>query len=227
MKGLLTMNKVYKILPLYAVIPIAASVILNVIVYFGNRIVTTEMFHYDFSIIIDEKLPFVAPMMIIYVLAYVAWVVGFIVIGRESREVCYEVMSAEQIAKLLCLVCFIAIPTTMVRPAITGNGFCNWLTEVIYLADSPDNLFPSIHCLESWICFRGAMRCKKVGITYKIVMLIAAVLVFASTLLVKQHVFVDVIGGIAVVEAGLFLARKLHVANVYFAIEDKIKKNER
>lgn len=221
------MNKVYKILPLYAVIPIAASVILNVIVYFGSRIVTTGMFHYDFSIIIDEKLPFVAPMMIIYVLAYVAWIVGFIVIGRESREVCYEVMSAEQIAKLLCLVCFFAFPTTMVRPEITGNGFCNWLTEVIYLADSPDNLFPSIHCLESWICFRGAMRCKKVGITYKIVMFIAAVLVFASTLLVKQHVFVDVIGGIAVVEVGLFLARKLQISNIYFAIEDKIKKNER
>ena len=39
-------------------------------------------------------------------------------------------------------------------------------------------------------------------------MLIFAILVFASTLLVKRHLVLDVVTGIAVVEIGLFLARR-------------------
>lgn len=189
------------------------SLVLNCLVYWGNRLFTSGMHHYDLSIALDAKIPFFAPMIIIYVLSYVTWVIGFIVIGRESKVVCYEVMAAEQIAKLLCLACFFIMPTTMVRADISGNGFCEWLTKLIYMSDSPDNLFPSIHCLESWICFKGAMRCQKVGKSYKIFMFVFAILVFASTVLVKQHVFVDILGGVTVVEIGLFLAKRIKKYN--------------
>lgn len=215
------MSKIERILPKYAWIPILASLVLNCLVYWGNRLITADMQHFDFSIALDKKIPFFAPMIIIYILSYVTWGIGFIVIGRESKEVCYEVMSGEQIAKFLCLICYIVIPTTMVRAEINGSGFCEWLTKLIYSADSPDNLFPSIHCLESWICFRGAMRCKKVGNGYKGFMFIFAILVFASTVLVKQHVFVDILGGIAVVEIGLFLARKWNFSKIYDSVERK------
>lgn len=217
------MNKIYKILPKYAIIPIVASLVLNMLVYFGSRLFTTQLHHYDFSIVLDDYIPFISGWMVIYVLAYVAWVVGFIVIGRESRKVCYEVFAGEQVAKLLCLICFIIIPSTIVRPEITGTGFCEWLSRLIYSTDSPDNLFPSIHCLESWICFRGATRCKKTGKSYKAIMFVAAILVFASTLLVKQHVFVDVLGGIAAVEIGLFVSKKFNLSRIYYGLENKIK----
>lgn len=217
------MNKIYKILPKYAIIPIVASLVLNMLVYFGNRLFTSELYHYDFSIKLDEYIPFISEWMIIYVLAYVAWVVGFIVIGRENREVCYEVLAGEQVAKLLCLACFVIIPSTIIRPEITGTGFCEELSRYVYSMDSPDNLFPSIHCLESWICFRGAMRCKKTGKLYKAIMFVAAILVFASTVFVKQHVFVDILGGIAVVEMGLFVSKKFKISRIYYGLENKIK----
>ena len=152
------------------------------------------------------------------------WIVGFIVIGRESREVCYEVLTAEQIAKLCCLVAFIAIPTTIIRPEVTGTGFFQWLSRLIYSMDSPDNLLPSVHCLENWICFRGAMKCKKVGKGYKIFTFVAAILVFASTLMVKQHVVLDVVAAIVVVELGLFLSRRFNLSKIYFIIEDRLFK---
>ena len=146
------------------------------------------------------------------------------VIGRESREVCYEVLTAEQIAKLCCLVAFIAIPTTIIRPEVTGTGFFQWLSRLIYSMDSPDNLLPSVHCLENWICFRGAMKCKKVGKGYKIFTFVAAILVFASTLMVKQHVVLDVVAAIVVVELGLFLSRRFNLSKIYFIIEDRLFK---
>ena len=184
------MGKIYKILPRYAFVPIIGCVLINAITYFGTRIITTGRYHYDFSILLDDRIPFVPFMITFYILAFVSWFVGFVVIGRESRQVCYEVCVAEQIAKILCMIAFIVIPSTIVRPEITGDGIFEWLTNLIYKIDSPDNLLPSIHCLENWICFRGAMRCKKVGTGYRISMFVSAILVFASTLMVKQHVFI-------------------------------------
>lgn len=215
------MGKIYKILPRYAFVPIIGCVLINAITYFGTRIITTGRYHYDFSILLDDRIPFVPFMITFYILAFVSWFVGFVVIGRESRQVCYEVCVAEQIAKILCMIAFIVIPSTIVRPEITGDGIFEWLTNLIYKIDSPDNLLPSIHCLENWICFRGAMRCKKVGTGYRISMFVSAILVFASTLMVKQHVFMDVVAAILVVEIGLFVAGKFHLERIYFSIEKK------
>ncbi len=97
----------------------------------------------------------------------------------------------------------------MIRPEIVDGNVFDWMTSVIYQIDQPNNLFPSIHCLESWIIARAAFKQKKTSKAYAYVMLILTILVFASTVLVKQHVFVDIIGGIAVVEIGLFLSRKI------------------
>lgn len=215
------MEKIYKILPRYAFVPLIGCILINAITYFGTRIITTDMYHYDFSIGLDDMIPFTPFMITFYILAYVSWFVGFVVIGRESRKVCYEVCVAEQIAKLMCLIAFIAIPSTIIRPEVVGNGLFEWLTKLIYQLDSADNLLPSIHCLENWVCFRGAMRCKKVGTGYRIIMFISAILVFASTLMVKQHVFLDVVAAIAVVEIGLFIAKKFDLGRIYFIIEKK------
>ena len=218
------MQRIYKILPRYAFVPIIGCLLINMITYFGTRIFTTNMYHHDFSIGIDDMIPFVPFMITFYILAYVTWVVGFIVIGRENRQVCYEVCAAEQIAKILCMIAFIVIPSTIVRPEITGNGVFEWLTNLIYKMDSPDNLLPSIHCLENWICFRGAMRCKKVGNGYRIIMFISAILVFASTMMVKQHVFLDMVAAIVVAEIGLFVAKRLDLGKIYLIIEKKLDK---
>lgn len=220
-KEVFNVERIYKILPKYAFLPIITSLLLNSVTYFGSRIFTTNLKHHDFSIFLDKQIPFVPFMITVYILAYVVWIIGFVVIGRESKEVCYQVFTGEQIAKICCLLAFIIVPSTIIRPEITGNGIFEQLTKLIYSMDSPDNLLPSIHCLENWICFRGAMKCKKVGKVYKTFMFVAAILVFASTLMVKQHVVLDVIAGIAVVELGIFLSKKFNLGRIYYIIENR------
>ena len=56
----------------------------------------------------------------------------------------------------------------------------------------------------------------------KIFMFVSAILVFASTVLIKQHVVIDIIGGVLVVEIGLFLAKKLNTKRIFYAIENKL-----
>ena len=186
--------------------------------FYGTRPFNQGMYHYDLSLWIDGASPFVPQAIVFYVLAFVSWVVGYVVTCRESREVCNQVMAGEVMAKLTCLVIFLLLPTSMERPEVTGSGFCHWLTRFIYAADTPDNLFPSVHCLENWMLFRASFRCRKVGNAYRVGMFVMALLVFASTLLVKQHLFVDVLAGVAVAELCLRLSDRLRAGRVFAAI---------
>jgi len=126
-------------------------------------------------------------------------------IARESREEIYKVASANILAKIFCGIIFVALPTAMVRAEITGGGIFNLLTSFIYAADTPAvNLFPSIHCLESWAVFRCSLKLK-LPIGYKIAMGIFSLGVFASVLLVKQHIILDIPAGILVFELGYLI----------------------
>lgn len=214
-------QKLFELVPKYAVIPLISMVILNFLVYNGSNLLVGHMHHYNFSIKLDSMVPFVPAFISIYLLAFITWIVGYIVITRENKEICFHYTSAEMIAKLICFIIFLIIPTTMARPEITGSGIWHSISKLVYWIDEPVTLFPSIHCLESWMCFRGSLPLKKVGVTYKVIMFISAILVFLSTIFVKQHVIVDIIGGVLVVEIGLFIAKKFKTGE---KLEKLIKK---
>ena len=203
-KSLLT-----KILPAYAYLPLGAMLLFNWLVYFGTRFFTTGMRHYSMYTSLDEIIPFVPAFISVYILAYFQWVFGYGIIARENKQIFYRIVIAEIIAKAMALVCFIAVPTTIERPEITGTGVWDTLTAYVYNADAPDNLFPSVHCLESWVCFRGAMYLKKPGKWYKYASLVFTLLVFASTVFVKQHVVLDMVGAVVFVEIGMFISGKI------------------
>ena len=137
-------------------------------------------------------------------------------IGREEQAA-IRVFTGELIAKGIALICFIFLPTTIeelrrpVMESLQGGGIWCELTAWIYSVDAADNCFPSVHCLESWICFRGALKLKKVPWWYKYLMLVMTLLVFASTVFVKQHVLIDILGGGAAVEIGLLCSGRLQL----------------
>ena len=214
-------NRLSVIMPGYAWIMIAVLLLVNGIAYFGTRLFTSGWKHWDLALPLDEKLPFVPFFIVFYILAYVQWAVGFVMIGRGGKEVCIRLFSAELTAKVIAMICFLVLPTTIegLRPAaesLQGGGIWCSLTALIYRMDAPDNLFPSIHCLESWFCFRGALKLKNVPRWYAPVMLLSALLVFASTVLVKQHVLADIAGGIAAVEIGMLLCEFLSLIGIRY-----------
>lgn len=216
------MMRISNVLPKYSYIPLLTLLLFNCVTYFGTRVFTQSMEHHNIATFVDDALPFVPFFITIYILAYVQWIIGYIVIARESREVCYEMFTAELLAKFACLICFCVYPTTLIRPEITDGGIFNELTAFIYSTDAADNLFPSIHCLESWVCFRGAMYTKKMPGWYKWIMLVFALAVFASTVLVKQHVIYDMFGAVVFVELGLIITRKFRLKRIFEIIEKKI-----
>lgn len=198
--------------PRYARIPLAVVLGLNLAVFYITKQITAGWRHYQMALPLDAKIPFCAPFVVIYVLAFAQWVVGYVSVAREDRGLCCEMVAADVVAKLLCLVCFLVVPTTYTRPALTQGGVWEWVMGIIYRMDSPVNLFPSIHCLESWLCGRYALRMTHAPRWYRVGMAVLAVLVCASTVLVKQHVLVDIPAGILAAELGILAARRLGLA---------------
>ena len=204
-------EKLASIYPTYSILPIAAMLGMNMIAYMGTRIFTTGRYHYNIESPLDRLLPLVPFFVVFYVLAFAQWITGYLLIGREKKEYCYRFFLGEIIAKAICLVIFLVFPTTLNRPEITGNGIFERLLAFIYSVDAADNLFPSIHCLESWMCWRGCRKLTQTRLPgwFSGANLVLTLLVFASTVLCKQHVLIDIAGGVAVVEIGLFLAPKI------------------
>ena len=180
---------------------------LNCSVYFGTRLLPAGTVYHDISSPIDHRIPLVPPMIVVYILAYCTWGINYLLIAREGGEIARRVFTGAYVAKLICLVCFLVFPTAMQRPEPTGSDVFSALTRLIYRLDAPNNLLPSIHCLESWLCWRGLFGAKRVSRGYKAFSLIFALLVFASTVLVRQHCLIDVPAGVLVGEIGLLASR--------------------
>ena len=177
----------------------------NLLAYYATRIFTPYLTFHSPELPIDSYIPFIPAFVSVYVLAYVQWIASYIITARESREVCSRYIYGAAAAKLICMVVFLVYPTCWVRPDAVGEGFWNGLVRFMYSIDSPDHLFPSIHCLESWICFRASLRVTKVGSWYRVFSLVFAILVFASTVFIKQHCFIDIIGGVVAAELGILI----------------------
>lgn len=215
------------IVPKFTRLPLFLVLSSNFIVYYLTLFLLPENINrYDLSLSIDEQIPTIPFFVLIYVLAFVQWVASYVLHSRDNELTCYKVTTAGIIAKLICLIFFIALPTVITIPEVTGNGFFEWGTRFIHSADRPYNLFPSIHCLESWLCFRGAMMLKNKNYYYITSQGIFTILVFASTIFIKQHFIVDIPAGILVCEIGLFLSRRAKGYRIMEKINNSIIKSK-
>lgn len=200
------------ICPLFAIIPLLACFGLNMLVYSGTMILCADWYHYDLTTALDRAVPLVPEWMYIYFGCYVFWVINYILIARINRNnksVFYRFVITDMCSRIVCAVFFIGFPTTNVRPEVPEAGFSAWLLRFLYNIDQPANLFPSIHCLVSWLCYVGIRGRKDVALWYRAFSCIFALLVVLSTQFTKQHYIVDAIAGIALAEILFWLNKKI------------------
>lgn len=199
-----------RLIPKYARLPLLAVLIMNFVAYYVPKLLESQRELHLISTALDDALPRVPAFIYVYVLAYVQWVIAYTVIARDSRATCFRFVAGELIAKTIGMAVLLIYPTTMVRPGVEVSDLTTWLLDAIYRSDTPTNLFPSMHCLASWLCFRRSLGLKRMPRWYAWAQGVFSFLVFASVLLVKQHVWPDILGGIAAAELGILLNRLLH-----------------
>ena len=155
----------------------------------------------------DSEIPFVPWTVFIYLSCYIFWIANYILGSRQDRKEAFRLISADFFAKTICLLCFLIVPTTNIRPEVPAYGIWNQIMIHLYNTDAADNLFPSIHCLTSWFCYIAVRKNKSIPKPYVWFSLLYAVSVCISTLTTKQHVIVDVIGGVGLAEGSYFIVK--------------------
>lgn len=196
-----------RFIPEYARFPLTVLFFLNLGGYELVKLFTSGRYHYDMTLPIDLEVPILPATVLIYFGSYLVWIFGYVASGRIGKEELRRFFAADVVSKIVSYALFIIIPTARVRPEITGTGFFDALLRMLYAMDTPEGLFPSLHCLNSWMCFIGVRKYKKVRASVKVFYFVAALAVFIATLTTGQHVIVDVFAGIAVGELGWFLSR--------------------
>lgn len=202
------MQRERQIIPGMMWIPLGLSIACNTIAYYGSRLLTMNRMHHNLSGSLDEKIPFVPWTVAIYLGCYVFWGVNYVIGCRQNREKAFRFISADFFAKLICMLCFLIVPTTNTRPVIEGHSIWEEWMRLLYRMDAADNLFPSIHCLTSWFCFIAVRENEKAAKWYQAASFLMAVSVCISTLTTKQHVLADVIAGVALAEGSYLFVEK-------------------
>ena len=187
------------LLPLWAVL-------LNQTVYYGGNALARGLPHWNLELWVDSLIPVLPWTVSVYLGCFVFWAVFYVLLARGEPQLACRFYLADTLAKGLCLVFFLLLPTTNLRPALSGDGIWERLLLLVYRVDAPTNLFPSIHCLVSWLCFVGARSMK--GLPRWGVRLtgLAAVSICLSTLTTRQHVAADVAGGILLAQGAYWAA---------------------
>lgn len=198
-----------RIFPKYSRIPLIITVILNFGVYWGARAIAGGWEHHNIETALDRMIPVVNWTVLIYFGCYIYWIAGYIYNAARDKKHCYRFLMADWLGKAVCFICYIVYPTTNTRPQITGTDIWAQLMRLLYNIDEADNLFPSIHCLVSWLCYIGVRGNKKVPLWIRVTFCVCSVAVFISTLTTKQHVIYDVVAGVILIEVTYRISRLL------------------
>lgn len=204
-----------------SILPLIFAVSFNMFVYVGSRLIAGNWHHYNIESAADRMIPLWAPSVLIYLGCYLFWAANYIIIAQQEKEEMCRFFTADFLSRIVCLIFYLAYPTTNVRPEIQPDGFWNQMLLFVYSVDAADNLFPSIHCLVSWFCYIGLRGKKEIPLWYRGFSCVMAILICASTLLTKQHVIIDVAGGILLAELCLWIGKKPAFWKKYQKILDK------
>ena len=203
-----------KFIPLYGILPLLCCFALNMLVYSGAMTICADWKHYDLTTPFDRMVPLSSGWMYIYFGCYLFWIANYILVARVHKDnpsEFYRFVTTDMMSRIVCGIFYFLMPTTNIRPEVIGDTFADALLRFLYAIDQPANLFPSIHCLVSWMCYIGIRGNKKTPAWYRAFSCIFAILVVISTQTTKQHYIVDAIAGLLLAEGLFALNKRIHV----------------
>lgn len=215
-------NRVRGLLPGYGWACFLFLILCQILVFSATRIPLKYMDKLDMSIPLDARIPFRAEWIIVYVLSFLSWLITLLLLFRQRKEHVYRNSAAYFCSLMVTLLCFLAVPACIERPEVTGRDFFSFVTRIVYFFDQPNNLFPSLHVILSYYCWRCLFDAEGIPRWYRRFNFIFLLLVCCSIVLVKQHVLVDIPSGFLVGAVPLELAKRFRWERLGFAIERKL-----
>jgi membrane-associated phospholipid phosphatase len=180
--------------------------------YFLTQAVDTRA-PYMIELAADSMIPFCELFVLPYVLWYI-YVPGpmiwmFFVNRRDFLQTALYLFSGMTVCMIICTVWPSAIGF---RPQVLprDNILCE-IVSLIYSADRPTNVFPSMHCYEAVAVCVAFLKAESLHPPkwLKAAMILTAALICLSTVFIKQHSAADMIAGVLLAVPMYFFAYRL------------------
>lgn len=144
---------------------------------------------------VDGLIPLIPQFILIYHLWYLFIIIniGYLLL-RDRNEFLRAILSIN-LGNILAYITFFFFQSKVPRPVIAENGIFESIVRFTYTIDQPYNGFPSIHVLTTAVMMIALAR-MDIRKSYKYGSLVFGLLIILSTVVVKQHVFVDILGGL-------------------------------
>lgn len=149
---------------------------------------------------LDEYIPFVPYFIVAYLFWFIYMALGFFYFGLKSKEDFIALLKFIFLGMGISYISFILFPNYQeLRPNIYESDVFSSLISFIYSIDTPTNVCPSIHVINSIgvnsaIWKSDLFKDKKI---IKCLSVFSMALICASTLFIKQHSIIDVLIGMA------------------------------
>lgn len=141
----------------------------------------------------DERIPLKSGWIIAYITWFPLIALFPVVLYGYSQEVYNIHIYAVLINIVLSCIIYVAYPTTMRRPAVTGDGISDKLLRLVYRCDARGlNCCPSMHCSMCFLMMVSAVQAVLLPVCIKAVVIVLSSLIVVSTLFTKQHSVIDV-----------------------------------
>lgn len=150
----------------------------------------------DLSTGLDRMLPFLPSFIIFYDIWYPFIIVFGLILFFLDWNTFKRAALALDIGYLSSYVTFYFFQSTVTRPDVSGEGIFLYLVRLTYGFDKPYNCFPSIHVLVTFVVCAAVIKSHVYSKGWKVFSIIVSVLIIVSTVLIRQHVVLDILGGI-------------------------------
>lgn len=180
----------------------------------------------DLHCYIDTIIPVVPPFILIYHSWFPFILFNLYRLYMKDRQNYRNFASHLFIGQWAAYITFIFFQTDVTRAIDLGNSIFDKLVALTYMIDNHYAGFPSVHALTTAALIINVLVSKQ-SWAYKVFASLYGVLIMASILLVKQHVFWDLPGGI-VYAAFLYPLAKLFVKEMEkrYASLGKLKRSD-
>lgn len=185
--------------------------------YLKKTIVPVHIMYCSF----DLSIPFVKEFIVPYFFWFIYMALSFLYFGIVSRKEYYRLLKFISLSMCLGYIIFILYPNgQFARPLVVGDDVFSKMVKFLYLTCETNNVFPSLHVANAVgvhlsVAYSDKLKNKPI---IKLVSFILLILICASTVFVKQHSIIDVLGGFVlsfVVYMVIYQAPKLFVRKDY------------
>lgn len=155
---------------------------------------------HNLSTAFDVNLPFVKVFIIPYITWYIFPYIVFTYIYNKDKKIYLRTIITYAACLVVSYLIFYFFQTTVPRPNLVGNDIFTYLVRLVYKFDKPFNCFPSIHVLSCYLIIKSIKLLKTQDNFIKSLICFICTLIILSTLFVKQHVLLDILCAILLVE---------------------------